>query len=173
MTAMLPNVKQTHEYNMQSYSFALFHKYLLRLSYLIFSSLCWHWYSVWGLNSTFQSSNYKLGGAPRNPRDTSPCLCEEMGISHSFTACAISGVQKAGTSPKHLCLDFSCVLFKLIPGSAGGLWWMIDRQRFCVAELGRRWTLLLWCRNAEGKNCRLSKRTTLNWGGRLKQVIGE
>lgn len=45
------------------------------------------------MNSVFQSSNYTLGGAPCNPQDTSPCLSDETGISHSCTVPAISGVQ--------------------------------------------------------------------------------
>lgn len=45
------------------------------------------------MNSVFQSSNYTPGGAPCNPQDTSAGLSDEMGISHSFTLTAISGVQ--------------------------------------------------------------------------------
>lgn len=45
------------------------------------------------MNFILQSNNYTLGGTPCNPQDTSPCLSHEMGISHSCTLHAISGVQ--------------------------------------------------------------------------------
>lgn len=52
---------------------------------------------MWGLrsiiNQVFQSSNYTLGGAPCNPRDTSPCFSDEMGISHVCVLPGLSGVQ--------------------------------------------------------------------------------
>ena len=53
---------------------------------------------MWGLNGAlnyiFQLSNYTLRGSPGNPQDMSPCLSDDMGISHYCELPAVSGVQR-------------------------------------------------------------------------------
>lgn len=147
---------------------------------LVFSCLWRLWYSVWGLsrvmNSVFQSSNYTPGGAPCNPQDTSAGLSDEMGISHSFTLTAISGVQTSfnmeylpeafAQSLLVYCSTQVMVLLEVFdelsepPRDIRWCW----RQRLCAAE--PRDVSLSWLFMCDtGK---LSKRGTLNWVGRIK-----
>lgn len=148
------------------------------------------------MNSIFQSSNYTLGGAPCNPQDTSPCLSDEMGISHLCTQPAISGVQ-AGFNMEYLpealpqhCLCIVQARLRFCWRSlmkyrspretiSGALYF--GHQRFYTPEPGdvNYYGCLLLIQECTGeKNSSLSKRKNLNCGGRIKRdrtrvTIGE